>query len=411
MTHVLTASERTDATTARSTIRNAQPALTGYIGLAALVGCFIIARTGAAFTDASGFLQACSVMFIAMALCDLIFYRVYKQPDVGGLALRPQFSSQMFLILFYKVVGVAASFATAWILYSFLPIYQDVWYQETFIVLQSALPYALPFFSLYLLTFHFISLEPDDGLAEFGRLCLSCGHLGDRKKAADYALGILIKMFFVPIMVGFGLGDWLRLSTITVQIDGFRDFYELSYQLVLLIDVCFGAIGYLCSFRLLSAHVRFPERTLGGWMVCIMCYVPFWQIINRNYLNYSDGVVWGNVFVEASIPYAVWGSAILFLMTVYALSTVSFGYRFSNLTYRGVVCSGPYKFTRHPAYLSKNISYWMIEIPILGTTLGSAVSGTLALLAVNLIYYVRARYEEKCCLQHEDYKIYYARFK
>lgn len=147
MTHVLTASERTDATTTRSTIRNAQPALTGYIGLAALVGCFIIARTGAAFTGASGFLQACSVMFVAMALCDLIFYRVYKQPDVGGLALRPQFSSQMFLILFYKVIGVAASFVTVWLIYSFLPIYQDVWYQETFMVLRSALSYALPFFS------------------------------------------------------------------------------------------------------------------------------------------------------------------------------------------------------------------------------------------------------------------------
>jgi protein-S-isoprenylcysteine O-methyltransferase Ste14 len=47
------------------------------------------------------------------------------------------------------------------------------------------------------------------------------------------------------------------------------------------------------------------------------------------------------------------------LTGIYAWATVAFGLRFSNLTYRGVLTNGPYAFTRHPAYLSKNAFWWM----------------------------------------------------
>lgn len=391
-------------------IRNAQPALTGYAGLLTLISCFILARGGHAFTGRDGYLMACAVIFFVMALCDVLLFRVYRQPDVGPLTCANAFTRRSFALLACKGAGLAGSALILWGAYSFLPLYADTWYRTTFAALLVWLPVAAPVVLLYIVVFHFLAEDRDDALAAFGRACLTFGAQGDPAKVRDHMLGLAIKGFFVPIMVGFGIGDWNRLSATPFSITDFRGFYEIGYQLLLLVDVCFGTIGYLCGFRLLNAHVRFPERTPGGWLFCIICYVPFWQLINRNYLSYSDGIVWGTVFAENSVPYVIWGSAILLLMTVYALSTVSFGYRFSNLTYRGLVCSGPYRFARHPAYLSKNLSYWMIEIPVLGTSLGSAVGGTLALLLVNGIYYLRARYEERCCLQHEDYRIYHARF-
>src|SRR5690606_30326303 len=79
-----------------------------------------------------------------------------------------------------------------------------------------------------------------------------------------------------------------------------------------------------------------------------------------------------------------------------AWATVAFGIRFSNLTYRGVLTNGPYRFSRHPAYLSKNLFWWFTALPMVVTN-GSwtdAVRNTVLLGIVSGIYYWRARTEE-----------------
>jgi hypothetical protein len=77
---------------------------------------------------------------------------------------------------------------------------------------------------------------------------------------------------------------------------------------------------------------------------------------------------------------------------IYAWATVVFGIRFSNLTYRGVLTNGPYRFTRHPAYLSKNLFWWASVMPFLVTTgtTADAMRNCVFLLAVNGIYCWRA---------------------
>lgn len=392
-------------------IRNAQPALTGYVGLGVFMFCFAAARGGWILEGPDGFVTVCCVAFLAMALCDGLLFRVYRQPDVGGLSLAHANSSTCLPLLWQKTVGIFVSAAILLAFYLSFPIYQDVWYQTTFATALSWAPILLPLLLLYLVGFHLISAERDDSLAQFGKFCLGLGQRGDRAMVRDYLLSLAIKGFFIPLMLGFGLTDWGRLTTATLTITDFRSLFEFVFQMCLLIDVVFGVIGYVCGFRILSAHIRWPERRIGGWLFCLMCYVPFWQIINQNYLTYNDGIVWGNVFVENGLAYMIWGSAILVLMSIYTLSTVSFGFRFSNLTYRGLVRSGPYRFVRHPAYMCKNLSYWLVEMPVLGSSFGSAFAHTLALVLINLIYYMRARYEERCCLQHEDYRIYYAGFQ
>ncbi|MGJ3628557.1 DUF1295 domain-containing protein [Sphingomonas sp. MMS24-JH45] len=39
----------------------------------------------------------------------------------------------------------------------------------------------------------------------------------------------------------------------------------------------------------------------------------------------------------------------------------------SNLTHRGILTHGAYGWTRHPAYLSKNLFWWISTVPILST--------------------------------------------
>jgi len=81
---------------------------------------------------------------------------------------------------------------------------------------------------------------------------------------------------------------------------------------------------------------------------------------------------------------------------IYALSTVAFGLRFSNLTHRGIITDGPYRWSKHPAYISKNLSWWLISMPFLSLPgWGESLRNCALLLLLNLIYYLRAKTEER----------------
>ena len=66
------------------------------------------------------------------------------------------------------------------------------------------------------------------------------------------------------------------------------------------------------------------------------------------------------------------------LAGIYAWATVAFGPRFSNLTNRGILTHGPYRFTRHPAYLAKNCLWWLTTVPVL--TMGTGFDAVRATL-------------------------------
>ena len=71
---------------------------------------------------------------------------------------------------------------------------------------------------------------------------------------------------------------------------------------------------------------------------------------------------------------------------------------FSNLTNRGIITNGVYAWCKHPAYVSKNLSWWLIAVPFVyydKTTYLSVLRDCAALLALNGIYFLRARTEER----------------
>jgi protein-S-isoprenylcysteine O-methyltransferase Ste14 len=96
------------------------------------------------------------------------------------------------------------------------------------------------------------------------------------------------------------------------------------------------------------------------------------------------------------------------LHVFYAWATVAFGLRFSNLTHRGILTHGPYAWTKHPAYLSKNLFWWLATLPFLATT-GNPVDmirNTALLALVSGVYYWRARTEERHLMADPIYREY-----
>lgn len=96
------------------------------------------------------------------------------------------------------------------------------------------------------------------------------------------------------------------------------------------------------------------------------------------------------------------------LWVVYWLATFEFGMTFSNLSWRGLINKGVYRYTKHPAYISKNLYWWLNTLPFCGVTLFSLAwwQNILGLTFVSLIYYGRAWSEEKHLNNFSDYRKY-----
>jgi protein-S-isoprenylcysteine O-methyltransferase Ste14 len=126
------------------------------------------------------------------------------------------------------------------------------------------------------------------------------------------------------------------------------------------------------------------EYNTGGW--------GFW-------FAGHDGLLW------------VWAALLAVLTAIYAWATLAFGIRFSNLTYRGVLTNGPYRFSRHPAYLSKNLFWWLSVLPFLVTSHSPVdmIRNTVLLACVSAIYFWRAKTEEAHLLAEDaKYREYHA---
>lgn len=242
-----------------------------------------------------------------------------------------------------------------------------------------------------------------DGIERIGRW------LAKKSAAEPFPWAVLrdqlVKAFFLPLMISFAY-EW------AAQADPFEPTHEphwyfLLFALLYLIDTVFATVGYLSTSRKLDAHIRSSNPYWLGWASALICYPPFFTWLQQAGVNYRDGIIWAN-WLQASQPlFYLWGTIILILSSIYALSTVVFGIRFSNLTHRGIITHGPYRFTKHPAYISKNVSWWMISIPFISSTgTGTALLHCLILAVINFIYWVRARTEERHLMHDPVYRAY-----
>ncbi|HVY98413.1 MAG TPA: isoprenylcysteine carboxylmethyltransferase family protein [Dongiaceae bacterium] len=389
--------------------RSASGAWTGAAGVVAALGSAFLLRDWAQ----AGTIKTLAVLLItagAMIGVDLLVYRVHRnagremtrQPKRGLDLLRVG----QKLVGFWLTIGIIAA------LYALIPEYQDAFYapfKDAARMLLPALLVASPFYIAYV---DRRQDDPADAYAQIAEL------LGGRRPAdwgplRTHARGWLVKAFFTPLMFVYANNDLAALWSSQTTLLDFRHVYERLYDLFFMLDVLLAVVTYTLTLRILDNHVRSVEPTIGGWIICVICYRPLVDA-QAPYIRYElDDVYWGNVFSPHPLLYVLWGSAILFLIAVYVWSTAAFGLRFSNLTHRGIITHGPYRWVKHPAYLAKNLSWWMISVPfVAGAGWEIAMQSCLMLGAANLIYYLRAKTEERHLAAdpvYRDYQDYIAR--
>lgn len=246
--------------------------------------------------------------------------------------------------------------------------------------------------------------EPEDGYASFGRVILGKRpwSWGTHK---PLVLAWAVKTLFIPVMYG---GLQLMLIELLLYRPSLNPSTLVAWLFTfgLTFDILIATIGYLCTSRLLATDVRSTDSTWSGWLVCMICYPPLW-VVMKAIREQADNVTWDNWLSPDQPIYWLWATLIVSSWMIYWLSTASFGVRFSNLTYRGLIDHGPYRFTKHPAYWGKNIYWWLHTVPFVGV--GTAVDfaqNFLGLGFVSLIYYLRAKTEERHLSKFPEYRAY-----
>ncbi len=253
-------------------------------------------------------------------------------------------------------------------------------------------------------------IDPKDGLWHVGKLaCLQLKEV-DTEIVKEHLRCWAIKAFFLAFMVSAFpavFAGILRADLGVIRASPVESII-LAVQVMLLFDLCFGTIGYIVTLRPLDSHIRSANPYVAGWVAALICYPPFAVMTRGGPLDYRIGTQdWTVWFVGQDILLMFWGAAILFLMVVYAWATVVFGFRFSNLTNRGIITNGPYRYFKHPAYLSKNMAWWLMYLPFLSVSSSTdAARNCLLLLIVNGIYYARAKTEEKHLMADRRYQEY-----
>jgi len=297
-----------------------------------------------------------------------------------------------------KLLGLYGTIGLAAFLYWIFPEYNGGFYENYFRLLKLVLPIILIGSIPYYIILDRYMLEPCDSYWHAGNVFLLRFSIVDKTVIKNHFLGWLVKVFFLALMFTFLVNNTgtLMTSDFSSVYNLFTSFYDYMYNLLYSIDLLFVSVGYMLTLKIFDSHIRTTEPTLFGWVVALHCYQPFWNLFSNSYLNYDDNYFWGNMMQNNYEMYKIYGTVILLLITIYVLASVSFGLRFSNLTNRGIITNGPYRFMKHPAYISKNISWWMISVPFISLESPEmAIKHSLLLIFLNLVYYLRARTEER----------------
>ncbi len=350
---------------------------------------------------------------VPMVLWSVLVDKVHRNRSTGidwSAPARPL--SESLDLSLAKLAGLWATWAILGCIYALFRFY---WVGNYVFAMEVFATLAVPLFVAsvpYVLWIDTRLKNPRDGAWAFGSWLMGDRN-ADRSAIADHARSWAVKGFYTAFMVSIVPGNfesvvtrnWADATAGPVQLAGFM------ISVMFLVDVALATVGYILTMKLFDAHIRSATPYFTGWVSALICYPPFILMGGGGLLDYHMGThEWDFWFSVHPKLLWIWGAALVFLTGIYAWATMAFGIRFSNLTHRGILTHGPYAWTKHPAYWSKNLFWWLSTMPFLVTT-GStvdAVRNTVIMALVSGVYFWRAKTEEKHLGNDADYRAYAA---
>ncbi len=226
---------------------------------------------------------------------------------------------------------------------------------------------------------------------------------------------IAVKAIFLPLMVVLFRLQAHEFTKCTEAYLSYGRFFPYGYSAIyhgfFVVDVLVFGVGYGIEHPRLRNEIRSVEPTLLGWCAALLCYPPLVWLT-------SNALGWFSFELpQFRLPALQLTAAVAMLLGVgvYTWASLALGLRASNLTNRGIVTTGPYRWMRHPAYVAKNISWWIGATPLLltlaFTNRWGLVTVFLGTAGWSAIYVLRAFTEERHLGSDPDYQAYRSRVR
>jgi protein-S-isoprenylcysteine O-methyltransferase Ste14 len=270
------------------------------------------------------------------------------------------------------------------------------------------------------------------------------------------AMNVAVKLTFAPLMTIWVVSSAANVMNAVGNSIAFRDLPPMEWYwrhahwalfwILLSVDTLWFWCGYLVELPRLRNTIRSVEPTALGWVVALACYPALnaWtgQLLGWYASDQPQVLAHFGDAPAAQLATVILGLAVVFLMAIFAWASVSLGFKASNLTNRGTVSDGPYRWVRHPAYASKNAAWivsgmvplaaalWKIPWSALGAALAAgqladltglvqhawshvaqAATIALSLAAWAFIYHLRSLTEERHLGLDAEYRAYCARVR
>jgi len=403
--------------------------VSGWVGLSGLVGLIawlMVCRNWGVIGDALALpgphvplagpyaaLLALIASGLPMVLVSILVDKVHLRPSTGIDWANPRPLRDVIDGSITKIAGLWATWALIGFIYCVGRWYWRGNYLFAMDLMRDAAPVLFVGAVPYVLWLDRVLINPRDGAWHFGAMLIG-REPWDRGEVRDHLRAWAVKGFFIAFMlsiVTLGFMDEVRADFVHIAANPVS-IGTISTEFMFMLDVQIAMVGYLLTMKPLDAQIRSANPLLAAWVAALICYPPFIEMGNGSVLDYHQNTAeWSFWLADYPVLLWIWAVLLVVLTAIYAWATVAFGLRFSNLTYRGILTNGPYAWTRHPAYLSKNTFWWLFTMPFLATTHSpvDALRNTVTLGLVSAVYYWRARTEEAHLLAaDEKYRAYHA---
>lgn len=380
-------------------------------GMAGLIAWIIVARIYG--MDGP---YAALVMLLAcglpMVLWSVLVDKVHRNASTGIDWAAPKPWRETIDISLVKLAGLWATWAAIAIIYASCRFYWEGNFQFAMWCLGIVAPWLFVASIPYVIWLDRRLIDPRDGAWALGAWLTNTGKV-EPEAIYNHLRSWGVKAFFLAFMLAIvppGFAEFIRTPTFGILADPVA-LARWLITFMFVVDVAFATVGYMLTMRPLDAHIRTANPYAAGWIAALICYPPSILMSDGGPLDYGIGNwredSWLHWMAGYPVLMVATAAVLVGLTAIYAWATVAFGLRFSNLTHRGILTHGPYAVSRHPAYLAKNLFWWIGTLPFLTTgSMVDAARATIMLAAVSGVYYWRAKTEERHLSADPDYRAY-----